>query len=511
MLSMTRIPHVRQMFAGLLLTAVCGLCGCTPNPEAQFTWRESTQDLLPEARRALQKSIVEQFGTPDNLVAWERMPVAYGGQQGTVVDPAEDLKLGDLQIAVAWNTDSEDVDGEEADAGSAAAVKPPAVHVNDELTWLSGPSARKKTRTTKITAISDDGRVLTLADKVKAPADSTFVVNFGEQLQLGRMVYMKNCMHCHGVSGDGAGPTAKYLNPLPRDYRLGVFKFTETMATERVTRDDLWRIIKDGIPGTYMPSFLLLKDEETRAVVEYVRWLAMRGEMEKRMGDELADFSLTSVLDDYQQQRNSYDAEVAAGEKPESVPNRAAIIKEYREEAKTYVEEDFADTVDGTSEFIAGNWERAQEPESIIVPSVPRVEDTQASRDNGRLLFLSDKTKCYTCHGTTGKGNGAAVEDFWPKPGSTDKYEQRGLHDVWGHVVPPRNLTLGQYRGGRRPVDVFRRIYAGIKGTPMPAFGGTVLKDEEVWDIVNFVMSLQFEGGNSPTINPPQVATNPVR
>ena len=26
----------------------------------------------------------------------------------------------------------------------------------------------------------------------------------------------------------------------------------------------------------------------------------------------------------------------------------------------------------------------------------------------------------------------------------------------------------------------------------MPAFGGTALKDEEIWDLVNFVMSLPY-------------------
>ena len=81
----------------------------------------------------------------------------------------------------------------------------------------------------------------------------------------------------------------------------------------------------------------------------------------------------------------------------------------------------------------------------------------------------------------------------WKVPGSDKNYEKRGLHDTWGNPLQPRNLTLGQYRGGRRPVDVFRRIYAGIKGTPMPGFGRTALKDEEIWDVVNYVMSLQYE------------------
>ena len=52
---------------------------------------------------------------------------------------------------------------------------------------------------------------------------------------------------------------------------VGIFKFTSTLGPERATRDDLHRIVSQGIPGTYMPSFLLMKDAEKTAVVEYVR------------------------------------------------------------------------------------------------------------------------------------------------------------------------------------------------------------------------------------------------
>jgi len=51
---------------------------------------------------------------------------------------------------------------------------------------------------------------------------------------------------------------------------------------------------------------------------------------------------------------------------------------------------------------------------------------------------------------------------------------------------------LGQYRGGRRPVDLYRRIYAGIKGTPMPGASSS-LKPEEIWDIVNYVLDVPYQ------------------
>lgn len=487
----------------LALILIAGAVGCAKNPDAQFAWRDSTNDLLPEARRAVQKSMQENFGTPNALVAWERMPVQYGGVKGTVTSAAQS-KPGDLaDISAEWSA-------AEASEDEAPAVTP-SLKVGDEVLWISGAGATGKSPKSKISKVVESGQFVLATSNLPAEGDQ-FFVNFGHELQLGRVVYMKNCVHCHGVAGDGAGPTAHYLNPRPRDYRLGVFKFTETLATERATHHDLWRVIKYGIPGTYMPSFLLLDDAETDAVVQYVRWLAMRGEMEKRLGDELADYSQDGLREEYRKAKASYDAAIAGGEKPDSVPNLNAMFAKARQELQGYLKDDFADTVDGTADFIAEAWQRAEDPASVIHPSVSRVPDTPASRANGRLLYLSDKTKCYTCHGTTGRGNGGAVEDFWPKPGSTEKYSERGLHDVWGHVLPPRNLRLGQYRGGRRPVDVFRRIYAGIKGTPMPAFGGTVLKDEEIWDVVNYVMSLPYDAEEPATApQPSQVAARAVQ
>jgi mono/diheme cytochrome c family protein len=72
----------------------------------------------------------------------------------------------------------------------------------------------------------------------------------------------------------------------------------------------------------------------------------------------------------------------------------------------------------------------------------------------------------------------------------------------------PRNLREGVFRGGRRPIDVFWRISAGIPGTPMPASGpaaegaqGT-LKQEEIWQIVDYVHSLPFEPASLPQKRP---------
>ena len=33
---------------------------------------------------------------------------------------------------------------------------------------------------------------------------------------LGQGLYRRHCVHCHGTTGDGMGPTAAILNPYPR-------------------------------------------------------------------------------------------------------------------------------------------------------------------------------------------------------------------------------------------------------------------------------------------------------
>jgi mono/diheme cytochrome c family protein len=161
------------------------------------------------------------------------------------------------------------------------------------------------------------------------------------------------------------------------------------------------------------------------------------------------------------------------------------------EELKEYMELDFPDTLEFATSSVAEAWEEANMEDAVVVPETPRVPDTPESRERGRKLYLGDKTKCATCHGPQGCGNGTATQDFWTNPATNEKYPNRGLHDIWGNQLPPRDLHRGIYRGGRRPIDVYRRMYSGIKGTPMPAFGGP-LSDEELWDLVNYVMSLPY-------------------
>src|SRR5207249_2354556 len=106
----------------------------------------------------------------------------------------------------------------------------------------------------------------------------------------------EHCAHCHGLSGDGVGSTATFLNPYPRDYRKGQYKFKRTAVGQTPTHDHLKKIVLEGVPGTAMPSFKLLPDLEVEALVEYVKYLSIRGEVERSLLRATADLDVGGRL-----------------------------------------------------------------------------------------------------------------------------------------------------------------------------------------------------------------------
>jgi len=149
-------------------------------------------------------------------------------------------------------------------------------------------------------------------------------------------------------------------------------------------------------------------------------------------------------------------------------------------------------------------------------------------------LFAGDKAKCFSCHGMTAIGDGRKVSeplyDVWNKDkaktamdltaardrlanddaltgdarASVERDVERLTNVLSSYSLPvqdqmPRNLRAGKYRFGRRPIDLYRRIYAGINGTEMPGGGPAnpgakaTLSDKEIWQLVDYVLSLPYE------------------
>jgi mono/diheme cytochrome c family protein len=311
----------------------------------------------------------------------------------------------------------------------------------------------------------------------------------------GYALYRRNCLHCHGVSGAGDGPTAPFVFPTPRDYRKGIFKFTSTPGGKHPHRSDLRRTISHGLHGTSMPAFhSLMTASEIEQVIDYVMFLSMRGETELALIEEAA---------------------VADEKDPAALSD---------------------DVVNDAAKGVFNKWSPAQTP--VFNPPSPRTPTSPESRLRGRDLFLgrtAEKLECSGCHGTLAEGNGLSFvsQDIFNEVvfgGNPSERHDRlnkilaGLpkdraekladlwtkkSDDWGNPLRPANLNRPVYKGGRRPIDIYYRIFNGINGAQMP--GHVSLNDKQVWDLVNFVLALPYEPEllkDAPAAAPAQLASS---
>lgn len=99
----------------------------------------------------------------------------------------------------------------------------------------------------------------------------------GDLLALGRAVYARRCAGCHGERGDGAGPSARFMIPRPRDFTTGIFKFRSTPGKDSLPTDaDLYGTITHGLWGTSMPAWQETSEHERRAVIRYIKTFSDR-------------------------------------------------------------------------------------------------------------------------------------------------------------------------------------------------------------------------------------------
>lgn len=274
-------------------------------------------------------------------------------------------------------------------------------------------------------------------------------------------LYRRHCAACHGLAGDGAGPAAR-LNPYPRDFRTGVFKYTSTRAGAKPTPEDLQRTLRRGVPATAMPSFARLTDVQVAALIEYVKYLSIRGQAEL--------FLFQLVVDDQC-----------------ALPPSLSLVME---EGVLPAADSWEDPVRHRAELVVDPPPR---------PPLDTPERLAASINLGRTLYLSTNCQCVKCHGPEGKGDGEQSElyDNWNKPKGLTPEQRAALEPLFTLPIQrlrPRNFHQGIFRGGSRPLDLYWRVCVGIKGTPMPPAGRGpgapgVLTDQEIWHVVHFVLA----------------------
>ncbi|MEK9627473.1 MAG: cytochrome c [Nitrospinota bacterium] len=72
------------------------------------------------------------------------------------------------------------------------------------------------------------------------------------------------CRVCHGISGNGLGFLFRQLTPIPRN-------FTCSQTVDPLPDGQLFWIIRNGSPGTAMPAFKNLDDDQVWQLIHYIR------------------------------------------------------------------------------------------------------------------------------------------------------------------------------------------------------------------------------------------------
>jgi mono/diheme cytochrome c family protein len=62
----------------------------------------------------------------------------------------------------------------------------------------------------------------------------------------GKTVYQTYCVSCHGEAGKGDGPVGAALNPRPRDFSVGDFKYDADGDGKPGADADLKKIVGEG-------------------------------------------------------------------------------------------------------------------------------------------------------------------------------------------------------------------------------------------------------------------------
>ncbi|MCA9196728.1 MAG: c-type cytochrome [Planctomycetales bacterium] len=301
-------------------------------------------------------------------------------------------------------------------------------------------------------ADSDEESADESANSTKAKSNFEDLLSVDElaRLRHGAQVYSKRCSGCHGAAGDGNGQVAEYLDPKPRDYRKGIFKFTSTPYGIKPARHDLVRIIRRGAKGTSMPAFRWMSDQDMEAVIDFVIYVSVRGQTEETMAIIAEDFDADEPIDVYE----------------------------------------FVDAANNAR----SSWQDAES--QVVLPVSAEPANDMDSVLAGAEIFRSKG--CVQCHGLDAKGQTEWLsKEFLASLESMPADQQIKInYDAWNHPAPAADITARLLHGGRRPIDIYRRIYTGINGTPMPAFGDAFAESPDtIWNLVHYVLHI-IEGGD---------------
>lgn len=249
-----------------------------------------------------------------------------------------------------------------------------------------------------------------------------------EKVEKGRVLYQNRCMTCHGRNGDGIPVTPEGLKKdsgasiYPRDFTgkyhkdgKVVFKYSHRgFGHDLAYLQDLRETIRRGLPGTPMPGFPELTEDEVSALLEYIRSLS-------------------------------------------------------------YV-----------------SWKYFPADTTFPTPVPPPDLRSSDRVSRGRALFAV----CSACHGNPEQGGepikGLVLEWYaYNEKGEVLKNEE-GKPMMQG--ITPRHFRR-EPLSRPTPEGIYTTIRYGIGGTPMTGFS---FPDEQIWDLVSYILWLRESQHASP-------------
>ena len=280
-----------------------------------------------------------------------------------------------------------------------------------------------------------------------------------------------HCLHCHGLEGNGRGPTGPWLNPPPRDYRTGIFKYTSSdqrQNSRKPRRDDILHVLAFGIEGTSMPSFNVLSVAEREQLASYVIHLSIRGDVEYRtMTDQLKHGG--------REQGRGYRRQAVL--LPEDAGGDSRISRKRLQENLAHV---------------VGQWMAAQADDAKIKPDATTrparrttVISSQSAARGGKIFYGS----CIPCHQNFGRESNLSTT-----PGERSSAAATSTKASTAAAAGPGTSITASTAASPAPGMA---SYKSLKADTMTAAGvgmseADFEKYDPLWDIVNFLRAVPY-------------------
>ncbi len=323
----------------------------------------------------------------------------------------------------------------------------------------------------------------------------------------GANIYIKNCVLCHGDLLDGKGLYSESFYPSPANFLLPQSILSKPKSYT------FWRVMKggSGLPKKYepwnsaMPAWEgVLTENQVWKVIHFIYEKSKK--LSSTTTQHVSEPSLENGGKVYSENCSVCHGEKGAGDGPGakvSSPFPRNFIKGHIKLRSTPfgkipTDKDLFEAItNGSKGTTMPSWEHLSEEDRlslvlylkslskkfakfikkgkthkiVVIPDPPKF--TLASLERGEKLFIQS---CSACHGVRGRSDGA----------STKKIVNIATDSIW-----PRNLSKPwKFRRGDKRKQIFQTLRTGLSLTAMPRFSPRIFKDEQIWDLVNYVQTL---------------------